>query len=178
MKTIFITGGAGFIGSALIRLLIAESDWRIVNIDKLTYAGNLESLAGLGDPLRHVFSRTDICDRAALDELFIDHQPAGVIHLAAESHVDRSIHGPGDFIETNIKGTYTLLEAARAYWTTLEPEAKASFRFHHVSTDEVFGSLGDSGLFVETSPFRPTRHQKPPQTIWCGPGSTPTACRP
>ncbi len=155
MKTIFVTGGAGFIGSALIRLLIAESDWRIVNIDKLTYAGNLESLADLSEPARHVFSRTDICDRAALDELFIDHQPAGVIHLAAESHVDRSIHGPGDFIETNIKGTYTLLEAARAYWITLEAEAKAGFRFHHVSTDEVFGSLGDSGLFVETSPYQP-----------------------
>lgn len=155
MKTIFVTGGAGFIGSALIRLLIAENDWRIVNIDKLTYAGNLESLADLSDPARHIFSRTDICDRAALDELFIDHQPAGVIHLAAESHVDRSIHGPGDFIETNIKGTYTLLEAARAYWTTLEAEEKTDFRFHHVSTDEVFGSLGDEGLFVETSPYQP-----------------------
>lgn len=155
MKTLFITGGAGFIGSALIRLLNAESDWRIVNIDKLTYAGNLESLADLADPARHVFSRTDICDRAALDSLFFDHQPAGVIHLAAESHVDRSIHGPGDFIETNISGTYTLLEAARAYWSVLQPQAKAAFRFHHVSTDEVFGSLGDSGLFVESSPYQP-----------------------
>jgi dTDP-glucose 4,6-dehydratase len=155
MKTIFVTGGAGFIGSALVRLLITESDWRVVNIDKLTYAGNLESLADLADHPRHIFSRTDICDRAALDELFIEHQPAGVIHLAAESHVDRSIHGPGDFIETNISGTYTLLEAARAHWTTLSDEAKLTFRFHHVSTDEVFGSLGDSGLFVETSPYQP-----------------------
>ena len=158
MKTLFVTGGAGFIGSALIRLLIAESDWRIVNIDKLTYAGNLESLAALadlGDATRHVFSRTDICDRATLDKLFIDHQPAGVIHLAAESQVDRSIHSPGDFIETNIKGTYTLLEAARAYWSTLAPQAREGFRFLHVSTDEVFGSLGDSGLFVETSPYQP-----------------------
>ena len=158
MKTLFVTGGAGFIGSALIRLLMAESDWRIVNIDKLTYAGNLESLAelaDLGDPQRHIFSRTDICDRAALDALFEEHQPAGVIHLAAESHVDRSIHGPGDFIETNISGTYTLLEAARAYWSVLDPEVKAGFRFHHVSTDEVFGSLGDTGLFVETSPYQP-----------------------
>lgn len=155
MKTLFVTGGAGFIGSALIRLLIAESDWRIVNIDKLTYAGNLESLAGLADNPRHVFSRTDICDREALDALFSRYQPAGVIHLAAESHVDRSIHGPGDFIETNITGTYTLLEAARAYWSGLEPEVKTGFRFHHVSTDEVFGSLGDSGLFLETSPYQP-----------------------
>ena len=158
MKTLFVTGGAGFIGSALIRLLMAESDWRIVNIDKLTYAGNLESLAelaDLGDPQRHIFSRTDICDRAALDSLFAEHQPVGVIHLAAESHVDRSIHGPGDFIETNISGTYTLLEAARAYWSALEAAPKTAFRFHHVSTDEVFGSLGDTGLFVETSPYQP-----------------------
>ncbi|MDO8789752.1 MAG: dTDP-glucose 4,6-dehydratase [Sulfuritalea sp.] len=155
MKTLFITGGAGFIGSALIRLLIAESDWRIVNVDKLTYAGNLESLAYLGDHPRHVFSRTDICDREALDALFLEHQPAGVIHLAAESHVDRSIHGPGDFIETNISGTYTLLEAARAWWSPLDPAAKAVFRFHHVSTDEVFGSLGETGLFVETSAYQP-----------------------
>ena len=155
MKTIFVTGGAGFIGSALVRLLIAESDWRIVNIDKLTYAGNLESLAGLEDNPRHVFSRTDICDRSALDALFSAHRPAGVIHLAAESHVDRSIHGPGDFIETNISGTYALLEAARAFWTTLEGAAKSGFRFHHVSTDEVFGSLGATGLFLETSPYQP-----------------------
>ena len=155
MKTILVTGGAGFIGSALIRLLIAESDWRIVNIDKLTYAGNLESLAELTDHPRHFFSRSDICDRAALDSLFSAHQPVGVIHLAAESHVDRSIHGPGDFIETNISGTYTLLEAARSYWSTLDTTEKAAFRFHHVSTDEVFGSLGATGLFVETSPYQP-----------------------
>lgn len=155
MKTVFITGGAGFIGSALIRLLIAESDWRIVNIDKLTYAGNLESLGAAGSDPRHVFSRTDICDRAALEALFAQHRPAGVIHLAAESHVDRSIHGPGDFIETNITGTYALLEAARGYWTGLDDAGKRAFRFHHVSTDEVFGSLGAEGMFTEDTAYDP-----------------------
>ncbi|MEK7736374.1 MAG: dTDP-glucose 4,6-dehydratase [Pseudomonadota bacterium] len=153
--TIFITGGAGFIGSALVRLLIAESEWRIVNIDKLTYAGNLESLAELADNQRHIFSHTDIRDRAALDRLFVEYQPAGVIHLAAESHVDRSIHGPADFIETNIVGTYTLLEATRSYWSGLPFESRPEFRFHHVSTDEVYGSLGAHGLFTEASPYRP-----------------------
>lgn len=153
--TLFITGGAGFIGSALVRMLIAESDWRIVNIDKLTYAGNLESLPGLiGNP-RHVFSQTDIRDRQALDRLFAEHRPAGVIHLAAESHVDRSIHGPADFIETNIVGTYTLLEATRAYWAAMTPNDQAAFRFHHVSTDEVYGSLGAEGLFTESTSYRP-----------------------
>jgi dTDP-glucose 4,6-dehydratase len=159
MKTILVTGGAGFIGSALVRQLINDSEFRVVNVDKLTYAGNLESLADLAGHPRHVFSRTDICDRAALDSLFADHRPCGVIHLAAESHVDRSIHGPGDFIATNIDGTYSLLEAARAHWSALDAEAKAAFRFHHVSTDEVFGSLGPAeeggGLFVETSPYQP-----------------------
>ncbi len=153
--SLFVTGGAGFIGSALVRLLIAESDWRIVNIDKLTYAGNLESLAVLADNHRHVFSHTDIRDRAALDRLFAEHRPAGVIHLAAESHVDRSIHGPADFIETNIVGTYTLLEATRAYWSGLPSESKSGFRFHHVSTDEVYGSLDAEGLFTESTPYRP-----------------------
>ncbi|MBI5107771.1 MAG: dTDP-glucose 4,6-dehydratase [Rhodocyclales bacterium] len=155
MPTLLVTGGAGFIGSALVRLLINETDWRVINIDKLTYAGNLESLADLANHPRHVFSRTDICDRAALDRLFADHAPFGVIHLAAESHVDRSIHGPGDFIQTNINGTYTLLEAARTYWSGLDPAARSAFRFHHVSTDEVFGSLGDTGLFLEDNAYQP-----------------------
>jgi len=154
-STLFVTGGAGFIGSALVRVLIGGSDWRIVNIDKLTYAGNLESLSGFIDDFRHVFSKTDIRDRGALDRLFAEHRPSGVIHLAAESHVDRSIHGPADFIETNIVGTYVLLEATRAYWTALPPKDKATFRFHHVSTDEVFGSLGTEGLFSETTAYSP-----------------------
>ncbi len=155
MKTIFVTGGAGFIGSALIRLLIAETDWRVVNIDKLTYAGNLESLSSVADNPRYRFSHTDISDRAALDALFAQYQPAGIIHLAAESHVDRSIHGPGDFIETNISGTYTLLEATRGYWSGLADTAKSAFRFHHVSTDEVYGSLGETGLFTEETAYQP-----------------------
>ncbi len=155
IKTVFVTGGAGFIGSALVRLLITESEWRIVNIDKLTYAGNLESLAGVVDDSRHVFTRTDICDRAALDSLFTEYQPSGVIHLAAESHVDRSIASPSDFIQTNITGTYTLLEAARNYWQGLPEAEQTGFRFHHVSTDEVFGSLGDSGYFSEATAYQP-----------------------
>ncbi|MDD5250746.1 MAG: dTDP-glucose 4,6-dehydratase [Rhodocyclaceae bacterium] len=155
MSTIFVTGGAGFIGSALVRLLLADSDHVVVNIDKLTYAGNLESLADCADNERHIFSPTDICDRAALDALFAQHQPAGVIHLAAESHVDRSIHAAGDFIQTNFVGTFVLLEAARTYWNALPQAQRDSFRFHHVSTDEVFGSLGPTGSFSETTAYDP-----------------------
>jgi len=155
MKTVLITGGAGFIGSALIRQLIAETDWNIVNIDKLTYAGNLESLTAVaGDP-RYTFSQTDINDRAALDALFRQHRPHGVMHLAAESHVDRSIHGPADFIQTNMVGTFTLLEAARDYWLSLDDDARRHFRFHHISTDEVFGSLDGAGYFTESTAYAP-----------------------
>ncbi|QDX81143.1 dTDP-glucose 4,6-dehydratase [Denitratisoma sp. DHT3] len=155
MRTLFITGGAGFIGSALVRLLLAESDWRVVNIDKLTYAGNLESLAAVADSERHLFVQADVADRAAMDELFARHRPQGVIHLAAESHVDRSILGPAEFVQTNIVGTYVLLEAVRAYWSGLAEDERSRFRFHHVSTDEVFGSLGPQGLFSETTAYDP-----------------------
>jgi dTDP-glucose 4,6-dehydratase len=155
LRSVLVTGGAGFIGSALVRMLIAESGWRIVDIDKLTYAGNLESLSQVMKDPRHVFSQTDICDRDALDRLFAEHRPSGVIHLAAESHVDRSIHGPAEFIETNIVGTYSLLEATRAYWMSLATGDKSAFRFHHVSTDEVYGSLGATGLFTETTSYSP-----------------------
>ncbi|MCX7897922.1 MAG: dTDP-glucose 4,6-dehydratase [Rhodocyclaceae bacterium] len=155
MHTIFITGGAGFIGSALVRLLVQETDWRIVNIDKLTYAGNLESLAEARTHPRHCFARVDICDRPALERLFTEFRPSGVIHLAAETHVDRSILGPAEFIKTNIEGTYVLLEAALDYWRTLDDSARRDFRFHHVSTDEVFGSLGPQGFFTETTAYDP-----------------------
>ena len=154
-KTVFVTGGAGFIGSALVRLLLAESGHTVVNIDKLTYAGNLESLGDCAADRRHIFSHTDICDRNALDELFSRHQPCGIIHLAAESHVDRSIHAAGEFVQTNIVGTFTLLEAARAYWSGLPEPQRSAFRFHHVSTDEVFGSLGASGSFTEATAYDP-----------------------
>jgi dTDP-glucose 4,6-dehydratase len=153
--TLFITGGAGFIGSSLIRHLIAQNTYRLVNIDKLTYAGNLANLAGVQDNENYTFAQVDICDRAALDALFAEHRPVGVIHLAAESHVDRSISSAGEFIVTNIVGTFTLLEAARSYFSTLDAQEQALFRFHHVSTDEVFGSLGEDGFFTETTAYDP-----------------------
>lgn len=138
---ILVTGGAGFIGSAVIRHIIQNTQDSVVNLDKLTYAGNLESLALVADSERYAFEQVDICNRAELDRVFAQHQPDAVMHLAAESHVDRSIDGPAAFIETNIVGTYTLLEATRSYWNGLDEERKAAFRFHHISTDEVYGDL-------------------------------------
>lgn len=154
---ILVTGGAGFIGSAVVRHIIQNTDNAVLNVDKLTYAGNLESLAKVADNSRYQFSQTDICDRAALDQLFETFQPDAVMHLAAESHVDRSITGSAAFIETNILGTYQLLEAARHYWNGLAEDKKAEFRFHHISTDEVYGDLeGTEDLFVETTPYAPS----------------------
>ena len=157
MKTILVTGGAGFIGSAVVRHLINDTEHRVVNVDKLTYAGNLESLISVCDNPRYTFERVDICDAAEIQRVFTEHQPDIIMHLAAESHVDRSIDGPGDFIQTNIVGTYNLLEQARTYWTGLENEKKAQFRFHHISTDEVYGDLeGTDDLFTETTPYAPS----------------------
>ncbi|MEI2558306.1 dTDP-glucose 4,6-dehydratase [Acinetobacter pittii] len=152
-----VTGGAGFIGSAVIRHIIQNTEHEVLNVDKLTYAGNLESLISVSDNPRYQFSQTDICDRVALDKLFESFQPDAVMHLAAESHVDRSITGPYAFIETNIIGTYQLLEASRAYWLSLDNERKAAFRFHHISTDEVYGDLeGTTDLFTETTSYSPS----------------------
>ncbi len=152
-----ITGGAGFIGSAVIRHIIQNTEHEVLNVDKLTYAGNLESLISISSNSRYQFSQTDICDRAALDLLFTDFQPDAVMHLAAESHVDRSIDGPAAFIQTNIVGTYTLLESARKYWLSLNESAKENFRFHHISTDEVYGDLeGSTDLFTESTSYVPS----------------------
>lgn len=152
---ILVTGGAGFIGSAVIRRAISRPELSVVNVDKLTYAGNLESLTSVEKNPRYHFEKADICDREAMRTLFAKHKPDAVMHLAAESHVDRSIDGPQAFMETNIMGTYTLLETARAYFNDLSAEAKSRFRFHHISTDEVYGSLGATGLFTETTPYQP-----------------------
>lgn len=152
---ILVTGGAGFIGSAVIRHIIRDTDWTVANVDKLTYAGNLESLAEARDSNRHTHFKLDIGNRQAIDDVLQGFQPDAVLHLAAESHVDRSIDGAAPFIETNVVGTYTLLEAALAYWRRLEPDARARFRFQHISTDEVFGSLGPTGRFSETTPYAP-----------------------
>ena len=162
---ILVTGGAGFIGSAVVRHIINNTQDSVVNVDKLTYAGNLESLIEVSGNERYAFVQADICDRAALDKIFVEHQPDAVMHLAAESHVDRSITGPAEFIETNIVGTYTLLEAARAFWSQLDEKRKAAFRFHHISTDEVYGDLPhpderpageELPLFTETTSYAPS----------------------
>ena len=149
---LLVTGGAGFIGSAVVRQAVRDGH-EVINLDALTYAACLDNLAPVADSNLYTFEQADIRDRAAMDRLFATHQPDAIMHLAAESHVDRSIDGPGAFIDTNVTGTYTLLEAARAYWVEQgKPEA---FRFHHISTDEVFGSLGDTGQFTETTPYDP-----------------------
>ncbi|QUY46876.1 dTDP-glucose 4,6-dehydratase [Serratia plymuthica] len=157
LKRILVTGGAGFIGSAVVRHIIEATQDSVVVVDKLTYAGNLESLAVIADNERYAFEQVDICDRTALDRVFAQYRPDVIMHLAAESHVDRSIDGPAAFIETNVVGTYTLLEAARQYWQSLDAEKKQNFRFHHISTDEVYGDLhGTDDLFTETTPYSPS----------------------
>ena len=153
--TLLVTGGAGFIGSEVVRQLLAETDWTVVNVDKLTYAGNLESLESVAGHPRYRFEQVDICEAPAVRGLFERHRPGAVMHLAAESHVDRSIDGPGEFVRTNVWGTYTLLQEALRHWRTLPPERRAAFRFHHVSTDEVYGSLGPTGRFTEETPYAP-----------------------
>ena len=154
---ILVTGGAGFIGSAVIRHIIENTHHHVLNVDKLTYAGNLESLQSIEQSERYQFFQTDICDQVELEKIFENFQPNVVMHLAAESHVDRSIDGPAAFIQTNIVGTYSLLEAARKYWLSLTLDAKEAFRFHHISTDEVYGDLeGTTDLFTETTPYTPS----------------------
>jgi dTDP-glucose 4,6-dehydratase len=154
-KRILVTGGAGFIGSAVVRQAIRETDHQVVVVDKLTYAGNMDSLAPVSNDPRYAFERADIADAARMRELFERYRPDAVMHLAAESHVDRSIDGPGEFIQTNVVGTFTLLQAALGHWRTLPGAERDAFRFHHISTDEVFGSLGEEGLFCETTAYDP-----------------------
>lgn len=157
MRKILVTGGAGFIGSAVVRHIIEQTADSVVVVDKLTYAGNLASLAPVAGNSRYAFEQADICDAPAMARIFACHQPDIVMHLAAESHVDRSIDGPAAFIETNIVGTYVQLEAARHYWHGLDEPRKAAFRFHHISTDEVYGDLhGGNDFFTETTPYEPS----------------------
>ncbi len=154
-KRCIVTGGAGFIGSALARHLVRDTEATVLVVDKLTYAGNLESLKEVADSPRYTFLQADICDQATMDNAFADFRPDTVFHLAAESHVDRSIDGPGEFIRTNVVGTATLLQSALAYWRKLPDGVKSSFRFQHISTDEVYGSLGAEGFFTEKTPYSP-----------------------
>ena len=154
-RRILVTGGAGFIGSAVVRHIIRETAHQVLVVDKLTYAGNLDSLAPVSNDPRYAFARADIADASKMRELFAHYQPDAVMHLAAESHVDRSIDGPGEFIQTNVVGTFALLQATLGYWRGLPDAEKNSFRFHHISTDEVFGSLGEDGLFCETTAYDP-----------------------
>jgi dTDP-glucose 4,6-dehydratase len=154
---ILVTGGAGFIGSALVRHVIADTGDAVVNVDKLTYAGNLESLADVAGSSRYAFEQVDICDAGEVARVFAQHQPDSVMHLAAETHVDRSIDGPEAFIQTNVVGTFTLLEAARRYWLALDDKRRTAFRFHHISTDEVYGDLRDpDAFFTESTPYAPS----------------------
>lgn len=154
-RPLLVTGGAGFIGSALVRSLVLDDHRHVVNVDKLTYAAQPEALEAVADSHYYTFVKADISDAEIIRQVFEEHRPAAILHLAAESHVDRSIEGPADFIRTNLIGTYTLLEAARTYWLSLPEDKQAVFRFLHVSTDEVFGSLGDSGVFTRSTPYDP-----------------------
>jgi dTDP-glucose 4,6-dehydratase len=152
---LIITGGAGFIGSEVVRQYIRDTDVTVINVDKLTYAGNIESLKEVDGHTRYHFEKVDICDQGEISRIFREYQPDGIMHLAAESHVDRSIDSPFPFVRTNIEGTCVLLDVARRYWNGLEPEKKKAFRFHHVSTDEVYGTLGETGIFTENTPYSP-----------------------
>src|SRR5215204_1608599 len=153
MAKFLVTGGAGFIGSAVVRKLIQDTSHTVLVVDKLTYAGNLDSLTPIANSSRYHFAQTDIVDADAMRALLDRFEPDVVMHLAAESHVDRSIDGPGEFVRTNVVGTFALLQASLGYWHRLSPERRSAFRFHHISTDEVFGSLGDDGLFHEGYPY-------------------------
>ncbi len=155
MKTYLVTGGAGFIGSAFILAVLKDTDCRVVNVDKLTYAGNLDNLKSIENDTRYSFHQGDICDRETIRALLKEHQPSAIINFAAESHVDRSIDSPGEFIHTNVLGTFELLESARAYWQELEGERRENFRFLHISTDEVYGALGETGFFTEETAYAP-----------------------
>jgi len=179
--TILVTGGAGFIGGNFVLDWFAHSNEPVINVDKLTYAGNLETLQQLEGNHAHIFVKADIGDREVIGALLTEHQPRAVVNFAAESHVDRSIDGPGEFIQTNVVGTFNLLESVRGYWSTLSEEARADFRFLHVSTDEVYGTLtATDEPFKETNPYEPTARTQParrPRIIWCGPGTTRMAYR-